>query len=196
VDGMRRELVSAQPTVACISCVAEALPLASSSIAAISVAQAFHWFDADRAMDEAYRVIQPGGSIAMLWNARLRHVDWVDQVWGVMDRVEKHAPWRNHDHVATGDANAFREDDLAAHAGFGNLRTAQFVHEQPTTPEGVVARVKGVSHVAVLGAEEQASVLDEVRSILATHPDTSGRQQLAIPYRVDCYALTRTPAPR
>ena len=108
-----------------------------------------------------------------------------------MDRVEKHAPWRNHDHVATTDSQERREESLSGAPGFGPVRTAQFHHEQTLTPDLVVERIRGVSHVAVLEGAEQESVLDEVRQILATHPDTAGRAELALPYRVDCYMLER-----
>ena len=192
VEGMRTELRSSLPAMPTLSAIAESLPLRNMSIDAVTIAQAFHWFDADAALAELRRVLKVGGRVALLWNARDRSRDWVDQVWGVMDRVEKHAPWRNHDQVATDDSQATRESELNGAEGFGPTHTAQFHHEQIVTPQQVVLRVKGVSHVAVLPAREQQIVLDEVRSIVTTHPDTAGRSQLAIPYRVDCYWLERT----
>ncbi len=191
VVGMRAQLRTALPNVACLSSVAEALPFTGGSIDAVTIAQAFHWFDADAALGELRRVTRVGGHVAMLWNARDRSRPWVNLVWGVMDRVEKHAPWRNHDHVATSDSQARREESLADADGFGPVHTAQFHHEQAMTPELVVERVRGVSHVAVLPPAEQSAVLDEVRTILATHPETTGRDILHIPYRVDCYRMER-----
>lgn len=46
--------------------VAESTPLPSGSIDLIAVAQAFHWFEAERFFTEAKRVLKPGGIIA-LW---------------------------------------------------------------------------------------------------------------------------------
>ncbi len=191
VEGMRDVLRAQLPNVPCVSGTAEALPIASGSLDGVTIAQAFHWFDAERALAELRRVLRVGGHVAMIWNARDRSRAWVDEVWGVMDRVEKHAPWRNHDHVATNDSLERREESLRDVPGFGPVQTAQFRHEQPATPELVVERIKGVSHVAVLDPPEQAVVLDEVRNILATHPDTAGRTDLSLPYRVDCYLLER-----
>jgi SAM-dependent methyltransferase len=57
-------------------------------------APAFHWFDADRAFAELARVLRPGGPVGLIWNVRDRSVDWVDELWAIMDRVEKRAPWR------------------------------------------------------------------------------------------------------
>ncbi len=191
VAGMRNELRQALPGVATLSATAEFLPLRDDSCDAVTIAQAFHWFNADLALAELRRILRVGGRVALLWNARDRSRDWVDQVWGVMDRVEKHAPWRNHDHVATDDSQATRESELNNALGFGPTHTSQFWHEQVVTPEQVVLRVKGVSHVAVLPAQQQQAVLDEVRSILVTHPSTVGKSVLSIPYRVDCYWLER-----
>ena len=52
---------------------------------------------------------------------------WVDAVWSIMDRVEKRAPWRDHENwrdVAPGAARAS-----------GRCSTAEFRHAQPLTPE-------------------------------------------------------------
>jgi len=40
--------------------------------------------------------------------------------------------------------------------------------------------------VAVVPARQQEAVLDEVREILATHPETRDRTELLLPNRVDC----------
>jgi SAM-dependent methyltransferase len=183
VSAMRAILREALPSVPTVAGTAEALPLRASSVDAVAVAQAFHWFDPARAFAELARVLRPGGRAGMVWNARDRTVEWVDRVWSIMDRVERHAPWRDHDHGA--DAN------LVDRPGFGPIRKATFRHEQVTTPGGVVDRMRGVSHVAALGPQAQAEVLDDVRALLESHPDTRGRDELRIPYRVDCYWLER-----
>ena len=38
---------------------------------------------------------------------------------------------------------------------------------------------------------DRAVVLDEIRTFLATNPQTAGRDDLAIPYRVDAYWCER-----
>jgi SAM-dependent methyltransferase len=183
VGGMRAALRQVLPEVPLAAGTAEALPIASGTLDAVTVAQAFHWFDFDAAVAELARVLRPGGRLALVWNARDRSVEWVDRVWSIMDRVEKRAPWRNHEQ--------WRDSANREMRGFGPLHEAQFHHEQVLTPEAVVQRVASVSHVAVLPAADRAAVLDEVREVVATHPLTRGRSTVTIPYRVDCYWTER-----
>jgi SAM-dependent methyltransferase len=183
VAGMRDTFRATVPDVPLMATTAEQLAFRDASIDAVTVAQAFHWFDHDRAIADLARVLRPGGRVGLVWNARDRSVEWVDLVWGIMDRVEKKAPWRNHDEWSD---SAY--SDLP---GFGELHTAQFRHEQTVTPEAMVQRVASVSHVAVLPDVERAAVLDEVRRLLATHPESKGRAELAVPYRVDCFWFER-----
>jgi SAM-dependent methyltransferase len=178
---MRATFRAVVPDVPVIAGTAEALPLRDESLDAVVVAQAWHWFDHDRAIAEVRRVLRSGGALGLLWNARDRSEPWVDAVWQIMDRVEKHAPWRDHDNWRD---SAFREMP-----GFGELSAAEFGHKQQIDPEGVVRRVASVSHVAVLPPAEREAVLDEVRMVLATHPDVAGRDTVEIPYRVDCLAV-------
>jgi SAM-dependent methyltransferase len=177
VAGMWQQLGDASPDVPIVAGAAEALPLAAASLDAVTVAQAFHWFDADAAFAELARVLRAGGRVGIVWNARDRSVAWVDEVWGIMDRVEKEAPWRDHD--------AWRDSAFGERPGFGPLHAATFHHEQRLPPELVVERFRGVSHVAALPDAEKERFLDQVRAVLATHPETVGQAELAIPYRVD-----------
>jgi SAM-dependent methyltransferase len=183
VAGMRELFRAAVPGVPLLSCTAEQLAFRDASLDAVTVAQAFHWFDHDRAVAELARVVRPGGRVGLVWNARDRTVDWVDGVWSIMDRVEKRAPWRDHDE--------WRDSAYQDLPGFGELHTSRFRHSQTVTPEAMVQRVASVSHVAVLPDAERAAVLDEVRDLLATHPDAAGRAELAVPYRVDCFWFER-----
>jgi SAM-dependent methyltransferase len=157
--------------------------LRTGSLDALVAAQAWHWFDHDRAIAEAGRVLHGGGALGLVWNARDRTESWVDAVWTIMDRVEKHAPWRDHEN--------WRDSAFRGMPGFGELERAEFRHRQSSTLDGVVRRVASVSHVAVLPDRERRKVLDEVRAVLATHPDVAGRETVEIPYRVDCLAVCR-----
>ena len=70
VQGMRTELIRAVPGAEVLAGTAEAIPLADESVAAVLVAQAFHWFDHPKAIREFRRILKPGGFVALIWNAR------------------------------------------------------------------------------------------------------------------------------
>jgi len=185
VAGMRDIFRASVPGVPVLACTAEQLAFRDAALDAVTVAQAFHWFDHERAIAELARVVRPGGRVGLVWNARDRSVEWVDSVWSIMDRVEKKAPWRDHDN--------WRDSAFRDMPGFGPLHEGEFRHTQTVTPEAMVQRVASVSHVAVLPDGERAAVLDEVRDLLASHPDTAGRADLGVPYRVDCFWFERQP---
>ncbi|HXY94955.1 MAG TPA: methyltransferase domain-containing protein [Acidimicrobiia bacterium] len=183
VDGMRRQLAVAVPSAPAIAAAAEALPLAVASLDAITVAQAFHWFDAAAALREFHRVLRPGGRVGLIWNARDRSVAWVDALWAIMDSVEKRAPSRDHD-AWPASADVFGP-------WFTPLEQATFRNEQLLTRDEALDRLRSVSHVAALPPEEQARVLDRVRAVLDDDPATAGAEVVSLPYRVDAYWAER-----
>lgn len=67
-DEMRGVLQRVLPQVETLAGTAEAIPLAHASVDAITVGQAFHWFERDAALAEMRRVLRPGRGFALLWN--------------------------------------------------------------------------------------------------------------------------------
>jgi len=53
---------------------AEATGLTAHSVAAITVAAAFHWFDRAKCKAEFARILKPGGKVALFWNFRDKDV--------------------------------------------------------------------------------------------------------------------------
>jgi SAM-dependent methyltransferase len=183
VAGMRATFREVLPDVPIIATTAEQLAFRDGSLDAVTIAQAFHWFDEDRAIGALARAVRVGGRVGLVWNARDRSVPWVNDVWAIMDRVEKRAPWRDHEN--------WRDSALRDRPGFGPLHSAEFRHEQKITPAAMVQRVASVSHVAVLPHAEREAVLEEVRNVVRSDPVTRGRDELQVPYRVDCYWFER-----
>jgi len=147
-----------------------------------SRAQAFHWFNGEAALKEIHRVLRPRGRIGLIWNARDESVDWGSKLTNIIDPHEKGAPryrsgrWRD----------AFENSKL-----FTPLEAAQFSYVQNGPPEIVVDRVASISFIAALPENDRAVVLEEVRSLLETHIQTSGRATLDLPYRTDVFWCER-----
>ncbi len=164
------------PTAHLVLGSAENIPVGDGVASALTVAQAFHWFDPGRAWDEFARVLRPNGAVVLVWNARLRDQDWVDQIWSLMDEVEKRAPWRNHD----------KPEMDETHEMFSDLERTVFDHSVEMTDETVLGRVLSVSHVAVLPDARRAAIADEVRQIIA-----SADRPLVMNYRTDVFVRRR-----
>ena len=70
VAEMRKALAELVPGVRAFDGTAERILLGDSTVDAVTVAQAFHWFDAVAARREFTRVVRPHGLIAIWWNSR------------------------------------------------------------------------------------------------------------------------------
>jgi SAM-dependent methyltransferase len=53
-----------------LAATAEATTLEPASVDIITAAQAFHWFDREKAKREFARILKPGGWVALIWNER------------------------------------------------------------------------------------------------------------------------------
>jgi SAM-dependent methyltransferase len=183
VAGMRAQLAAALPEVEVLDGTAEDLPLPADSADAITVAQAFHWFDAPVALAEIRRVLRPGGHLFLIWNTRDRSHDWV-RAFGdlLVDGPDLERPYDSYydvDYaalVASAGAGAFTPVELWAHAW-----------EQPCDPDLLVDRAESVSVVGALPRAERARVLDRVRDLARTHPELAGRQAFGFPYVTRVY---------
>ena len=68
--GAAEKLLAGVPGFTSVKGTAEATTLADLRVAAITAAQAFHWFERPRARAEFRRILQPGGLVALIWNDR------------------------------------------------------------------------------------------------------------------------------
>jgi SAM-dependent methyltransferase len=69
-------LTRQHPTAQAVLAGAEALALPDSSVDAVLVAQAWHWFPHQAAVAEARRVLRPGGWLGLLWNVDTATESW------------------------------------------------------------------------------------------------------------------------
>jgi ubiquinone/menaquinone biosynthesis C-methylase UbiE len=176
VAGMRDRLAAALPDVEVHDGTAEALPLADGSVDAVTVAQAFHWFDAPAALGEMHRVLRPGGHLFLVWNTRDRDVDWVRAFGDLL--VDGPVMERPYDSYYDVDYAAV----VAESGGFATVELWSHAWEQPSDPDLLVARAESVSVVGSLPPDDKSRVLDRVRHLAETHPDLTGRDRFPFPY--------------
>ncbi len=182
VAAMRAELVARLPGVDALDGRAEDLPLGDGSVDAVVAAQAFHWFDAARALAEVHRVLRPDGRLALVWNVRNERVDWVRRFGEILVRAAGRKPY-----VDGTDWPAV----VAAAGGFGPLRRERFTYDQPIDADVLVQRAASTSFVSALPDDQRARCLDEVRELTRTHPDLAGHDAFVFPYLTDVFWCER-----
>jgi ubiquinone/menaquinone biosynthesis C-methylase UbiE len=67
-EAMRRLLVTLCPGAEALAGAGEEIPLPDASVDSVFAAEAFHWFDGERALAEIARVLRPEGALVLLWN--------------------------------------------------------------------------------------------------------------------------------
>ncbi len=150
VKEMRDQLRSVVPDVDVLEGTAEAIPLPDASVDSVTVAQAFHWFDAEVALVEIARVLKPGGGLAMLWNRRDESVRWVAHMNELIRWHEF-----NHSRYDTFDWAAA----VAAAGVFTSLQKSTFRYEQVLDRAGLEDRLRSVSYIAAKPEEEREAVV-------------------------------------
>lgn len=157
---------------------AEAIPLPDESADVVTVAQALHWFDQDRALPEIHRVLRRDGYLVLFWNMR----DLDDPIQrGVEDLL---GPMRND--VPGQILGAWREP-LARSALFGSETVGEFRIEQQFTTDDLCDRVASTSFVAALPPVDREVLLVRVRALTHGVPEP-----FAFPYKTEVHVIPRS----
>jgi ubiquinone/menaquinone biosynthesis C-methylase UbiE len=78
---------------------AESLPFADQSFDVVTVSQAFHWFDRERATQEMLRVVRRGGLVAVFWKQIMRG----DPMRAIRDEVAQELGFGSFEELITAD---------------------------------------------------------------------------------------------
>jgi ubiquinone/menaquinone biosynthesis C-methylase UbiE len=158
---------------------AEDIPLGDDSVDAVIAAQAFHWFDLDRALPEIARVLRPGGRACLLWNTRNEKIPWVRRLGELIGTQEQ----------LRDPAEALIFSEL-----FGFVEDREFTHWQTIDRKSIQDLVLSRSNVAVLDAEARAAKLAEV---LAFYDEFGrGMDGMQLPYVTRCFRADALDRPR
>jgi len=172
---MLAQLSSRMPGVETHVASAESLPLADDSVDAVTVAQAWHWINPEKASPELARVLRPGGTLGLVWNTRDASVGWVAHLDEIMGADPHYGP----------------EGHPVVCAPFLPLETWRTRWSQSLTRDGLLDLVRSRSFFITASPERQAETLERVRELLDTHPQLAGREAIELPYITECFR-TRT----
>jgi len=141
---------------------AEETQLAAHACDAVTVAQAFHWFDVSRCREEFLRILKPEGWVVLLWNQR--HIDHTPfarayeeflHTWGT-DYAEVSENY---------------EDPTAISRLYGSRdwEVYSFPNEQRFDHEGLCSRLLSCSYVPGAGDPRRPPMLDALRELFDAH---------------------------
>jgi SAM-dependent methyltransferase len=156
------------PSARALDGTAEAIPLPDDGADAVTVAQAFHWFDGPTALAEIERVLRPGGALALVWNRRPVESSALHKAISEMI-----APYRGD--APSHGSGAWRE------AFAGRELTEERLHfTQRLDADGLADRVGSTSFVAALDDATREPLLARVRALATDGP-------LDVPYECEIH---------
>lgn len=154
---LRERLQAAIGAERALEGVAEAIPLAHAAVDAVTVADAFHWFDHAAALAEIERVLRPAGWLAVLRTAvDWRGASWAHELGSLITQLRPEHPQF--------DGPPWQEA-LAA-ATWEPLRELRVCAPMAAERERIVDHVASMSWIAAMAPEQRASTLARVRRLL------------------------------
>ncbi len=169
-QAMLRILEEKVPGVRTAVASAEQIPLPDGSVDAVIAAQAFHWFDLDRALPEIARVLRPEGRVCLLWNQRNEKIPWVRRLGTLIGTQEQ----------LRDPAQALIFSEL-----FGFVEDHEFSHWQTIDRRSIQDLVLSRSNIAVL---DQAGRDAKLAEVLAFYDEFGrGMDGMQLPYVTHCF---------
>ena len=155
---LRAKLEAVLPAEGVLDGTAEEIPLADDSREAVTVADGFHWFRAEEAVEEIRRVLSPAGGLAVLttipdWSG----ASWADELGNLINDLRPEHPFF--------DGPSWREA-LTAAGGWTEPREITVTAAQPSQPERIVELFRSMSWVAALPDDEREARTAQVAELV------------------------------
>lgn len=137
---------------------AEAIPLPDRSVHAVTVADAFHWFDQRAALEEMRRVLHAGGGLAVIstipdW----RGASWAHELGSLIAGLRPDHPYF--------DGPPW-QDSVRASAHWTKPREIRVTSAHRADPERIVDHLASMSWVAGLPSERRADVIAQMHTLI------------------------------
>jgi SAM-dependent methyltransferase len=150
---------------------AEQIPIRSHWADSVVVAQAFHWFDQERALPEIARVLEPHGRLGLIWNVRDESIDWIAEL----------------SRIASKDNSAHIRSSLKQVPLFRPFDTKTFEMVQILDRTELLAHVRSRSSVAAVDEAERLRIMKAVVQLCDRHPDLAGKSRFELRYKTQAF---------
>ena len=150
---------------------AEETGLPGSSAELVTVAQAWHWFDAEEASAEVARLLAPGGVLALVWNMLDVTIPWVHRLSRIMHAGDIH----REDFAPTVGPELELTDRRA------------ITWEDPMPTQDVIDLARTRSYVITAPEERRQKVLANLDWYLHDHLGHARGARVGVPYRTDLF---------
>lgn len=148
------------------------LPVPDSSVDAVLVADAWHWFPKAEAAAEVARVLRPGGWLGCLWNDLVPTADWQ---WGAVHLDAA---------IAASIESRSPLDRLGLTSGHAEKET--FRWEWALTPREWRSYIATVSHVRTLPEDACRAALEETERLATEACEATGQTVVPLVYDTVC----------
>lgn len=167
---MLAKLQERLPEVRTSQASAEEIPAGDRTYDVVVSAQAFHWFDLDRALPEIARVLRSAGRLSLVWNQRDERIPWVRRLGAI---------------IGTQDQLREPAEALGRSRLFGDVEEHEFRFRQTIDRHTIQDLVLSRSNVATLPPAQREAKLAEV---LAFYDDYGrGMDGMQLPYAARCF---------
>jgi SAM-dependent methyltransferase len=194
LDMLRGRAANQGLLISSVQATAEDTGLDPASADLVTAAQAFHWFDKDRALGEAARILKPSGGLALFWNVRdAERSPFLADYAGLLERITRDDAGRYEAGLAasTGLPDATRQAIEEHGAAFDEPQLTQLRHQVTMTGEEFIGMAFTASYVRVgTTPEEQDRFRLDLAALLGRHGLNDGRP-FPVPYRLDLWTARR-----
>jgi SAM-dependent methyltransferase len=166
-EAMRRMLETLCAEAEALRGTGQEIPLANASVDAVFAAQAFHWFDDERAVAEIACVLRPRGALVLMWN--LPAGPWEPSTAAVEELLTERGPKPSevsYDPLDLGDPRCASGKCTLAESSFEPLQAMRLPNPQTLDRAGLAAFFASMGWLADLPDDERLPLLDEVQSLI------------------------------
>jgi ubiquinone/menaquinone biosynthesis C-methylase UbiE len=157
-------MLQAAPGYVSVNGTAEATTLEDGSVDFIVSAQAFHWFNCEKAKEEFSRIVRPSGKVVLIWNNRERDQTPFDKAY------EELLVQYGKDYTKVRHVN-IQQEELASFFQLGTYTKKSFMNGQTVDFDGLKGRLLSSSYIPLPDEEPYEEMLAALRALFDTYQE-------------------------